>query len=107
VLNKILEDCVEARNMLRVKLKYSPTSSNREINIVRKRDDGEGGSYIAGSRAKSATILSTPWGPFTCCVGHLGTLVRISLRALLVRLKHNCCRCFNHWTLYQIYEDWQ
>jgi len=73
VLNKILVDCVEARNMLRVKLKYSPANSSREINIVRKGDDGEVGSYIAGSRSKSATILSTPWGPFTCCVGRLGT----------------------------------
>jgi hypothetical protein len=96
VLNKILEDCVEARNLLPVKLKYSPASSSNEINIVRKGDDGEVESYVAGSRSKYATILSTPWGSFTCCVGRLRTLVRISLRTFLVSLKGNCCRCCNH-----------
>jgi len=45
--------------MLRVKLKYSPARSSREINIVRKGGDGEVGNYIACSRSESATILST------------------------------------------------
>jgi hypothetical protein len=82
--------------VLRVKLKYSPAWFCREINIVRKGEDGEVDSYFAGSRSKSATILSTPWGSFTCCVGRLRTLLRVSLRTFLVSLKCNSCRSCNH-----------